>query len=69
MNDFIRYEIKAEAFRLSTGFMAPGKDVAAAANEGEEARLERDEAWAAWCSVNNLMFDRFIKAAEYVGVE
>ncbi len=69
MNDFIRYEIKAEAFRLSTGYMAPGKDMAAVANESDEERDDRHLAWSAWCKINDLMFNRFIKAAETVGVE
>ena len=30
MTDLERYEVKAEAFRICTGHMAPGKDAASA---------------------------------------
>ncbi len=35
------FEVKAESFRLMTGIMAPGKDVAAGANEEGDSRKER----------------------------
>ena len=69
MNDFIRFEIKAEAFRLSTGHLAPGKDMAANAGHSDEEEAERNSMWTAWCAQNNGMFNKFIQAAENVGVE
>ena len=45
-----RFEIQAEAFRIMTGHMAPGKD---AAPESYPAPYkERDAAWEKWSAQN-----------------
>ena len=40
------YELKAEAFRVMTGHMAPGKDAAAASYPAPYE--EREAAWREW---------------------
>ena len=46
LNSTEEYELKAEAFRVMTGHMAPGKDASAA---GYPAPYEeREAAWAEW---------------------
>ncbi len=44
------FEVKAEAFYLQTGMMAPGKDMAAAAGLFDD--LARSVAWVEWCGAN-----------------
>lgn len=46
LTDNERYEVKAEAFRIMTGHMAPGKDAAAASYpEPYEVRRAAFDAW------------------------
>ncbi|MCP3704934.1 MAG: hypothetical protein GY954_18640 [Alteromonas sp.] len=50
MNSIEEYEVRAEAFRLMTGHMAPGKD---AAPESYPAPFEeRSEAYKEWAEDN-----------------
>ena len=66
MTDLERYEIKAEAFRISTGYTAPGKDVAALAHGAPFH--ERAAAWDKWDADNgaivNAMFLAFKRVME-----
>jgi hypothetical protein len=47
-----RFEALAEAFRLETGLLAPGKDAPAAAG-GFPTEEERAARWLAWCAERN----------------
>ena len=60
MNSVAKYELKAEAFRLETGMLAPGKDSPAALNG--PSFEEREAAWTAWQSKHGASFDLFIQA-------
>ncbi len=46
MTDLEHFEVKAEAFRIMTGHMAPGKDASAASYPASYD--ERLAAWTAW---------------------
>lgn len=46
LNSTEEYELKAEAFRVMTGHMAPGKDAAAASYPAPYE--EREAAWREW---------------------
>jgi hypothetical protein len=46
LTDIEKYELRAEAFRVMTGYMAPGKDVSALANQ--VPYMERSAAWNEW---------------------
>lgn len=48
LNTTEEYELKAEAFRVMTGHMAPGKDAAAASYPAPYE--ERETAWQEWCA-------------------
>jgi hypothetical protein len=48
LNSTEEYELKAEAFRVMTGHMAPGKDAAAASYPAPYE--EREAAWRDWCA-------------------
>ncbi len=63
------FEVKAESFRLMTGMMAPGKDVAAGANEDGDSRKEREKEWCEWLKQNNGIMNVFLMAATNVGFE
>lgn len=57
-----RYEILAHAFHAMTGYMAPGKDSAAAANS-PHSLAERQDAWRRWSEkhgdINRAMLNAF----------
>ena len=44
------YDRVASLFHKETGYMAPGKDVAAAMNPSKEDMDERQPAWDKWCA-------------------
>ena len=50
LDSVTEYEIKAEAFRICTGHMAPGKDPASASSPAPFE--ERSAAWDAWMNEN-----------------
>jgi hypothetical protein len=58
----LRYETKAEAFRLHTGMLAPGKDQADGAHTDEE----REQAWKQFQAEYRKSFDLFFYAADRV---
>jgi hypothetical protein len=62
MNANTRLEIKAEAFRLDTGMMAPFKDDPS----GDHTEEERLSEWSAWSKQNEAHFQKFIRATERV---
>ena len=62
MDSYTSYEIKAEAFRLMTGHMAPGKDPAAASYPASFE--ERSEIWDAWLESNGECVIAMLKAAD-----
>jgi hypothetical protein len=59
-----RYEIKAEAFRIITGHMAPGKD--ASPHSYPASYEERSDAWGKFWSTNIPIAEAMIKAFERV---
>ena len=58
----LRYETKAEAFRLHTGMLAPGKDQRNDAHTDEE----REQAWKEFQAEYRKAFDLFFYAADRV---
>lgn len=50
MNANEMFEVQAEAFRLMTGHLAPGKDMGAMGSE--RADEERRAAYKVWCEEN-----------------
>lgn len=50
LTNYERFEIQAEAFRIMTGNMAPGKDAAAASYPAPYE--EREAAWKEWNAQN-----------------
>ncbi len=54
----LRYEIRAECFRLETGFVAPGKD----SRDGNDPE-EVNAVWAKWNAENKRKLDTFFYAA------
>lgn len=64
-----RYEIRAEAFRIMTGHMAPGKSASAASNPASPE--ERNAAYLEWAAAHTncvramlLAFERVMPDAE-----
>ena len=57
MNDVEWYEIKAEAFRICCGHMAPGKDPAAASYPAPFE--DRAAAWEKWTLENQQVIAAF----------
>lgn len=64
MNANTRYEIKARAFNLMTGHMAPGKDSPAAA--GPTDYDERELAWLRWLDTNRHCIESMFQAFEEI---
>ncbi len=62
MDSYISYEIKAEAFRIMTGYMAPGKDAASASYPAPIA--EREAAWTKWLTENSECIKAMLSAAD-----
>jgi len=66
MDSLDEFEIKAEAFRLMTGMMAPGKDVPSVFSDSEESFEVRAEAYADWQLRNIKCIAAMIVACERV---
>lgn len=64
MNANERFEIKARAFQLMTGMMAPGKDCPAAGGPINEA--VRDETWHEWREFHAKIIAAMITAFEEI---
>ena len=64
LSEIEKYEIKAEAFRIMTGHMAPGKDVSPHAHGA--SLEERQDAWNQWCVDHVQAVRCAILAMEYV---
>jgi hypothetical protein len=62
INAGLRYEIKAEAFRLQTGMLAPGKDQC----DGAHIDYERELAWKEFQAEYRKAFDLFFHSADRV---
>lgn len=69
MDNIQRYEVKAEAFRICTGHMAPGKDPASASYPAPFE--ERAKAWEEWHEKHGLViaamftaFNRIVREDE-----
>lgn len=60
------FEIKAEAFRIMTGYMAPGKDAPMYAYAGREDEEERHRQWGAWCMTYSGIIRAMLRAVEHV---
>jgi hypothetical protein len=58
------FEVRAEAFRIMTGYMAPGKSVAAAAYAGEAHEKAKEAAWAEWNAKYSPCIDAMFLAFE-----
>lgn len=68
MNSVLRYEIKAEAFRIITGHMPPGKD--AAAGSYPESFESRALLWEYWLKSNSSCIDAmFLSFERMTGVD
>lgn len=64
LDSYYRYEIKAEAFRIMTGHMAPGKDPASASYP--ESPEVRSEVWEAWLKEYGKALNAMITAFERI---
>ena len=64
MNANDRYEIKAEAFRIMTGHMAPGKDPASASYPASFE--ERMEAWQKWLNDYHIIITAMFTAFDRI---
>ena len=57
-----RFELLATVFYMTTGMMAPGKDIAAA--RGVDDYEERAITFASWCSEYKRINDAWLKCLE-----
>jgi hypothetical protein len=64
MNANVLFEIKAEAFRIMTGMMAPGKDVGMAGSE--HTYEERCRIWGDWIGNNYEVINAMLKAVDTI---
>ena len=64
MSPNLAYEIKAEAFRTMTGYMAPGKDASIFAYPGPIE--ERSDAWDKWRKENDACIRAMLVAVERI---
>ena len=64
MNANISFEIKAEAFRRMTGYMAPGKDAGMAGESASYA--ERCHVWGDWLANNEEIITALLEAVETI---
>ena len=64
MDEIERYEVKAEAFRICTGHMAPGKDPASASYPAPFD--ERAKAWDEWHATHALPIAAMLTAFERI---
>lgn len=64
LNEIEEYELKAEAFKIMTGYLAPGKD--AAMIGGGVPYEERVAAWEKWIAVNGATARAFITALRVI---
>ena len=63
-DSIVRYEIKARAFQIMTGKMAPGKDVPAAMARNDGGG--RQKLWEEWCEEHGTLVFAVITAAEEI---
>lgn len=61
LTSFERYEIKAEAFRILTGHLAPGKDAPSAGNPADYE--VRQALWYFWTGSNANIIEALLQAA------
>ena len=61
MNDIERYEVQAEAFRIMTGMMAPGKSESPHAYSGH-SEDERYDAWRQWQKAHSKVICAMLEA-------
>jgi len=64
LNEIEEYEFKAEAFRIMTGHMAPGKDVGMMG--GGAPYEERVAAWTQWEASHGATANAFVKALRVI---
>lgn len=64
LNNYERYEIQAEAFRIMTGHMAPGKD--ASMHSYPAPYEERMAAWVEWSALNIDLVHAMLTATERI---
>ena len=64
MNANTAFEIKAEAFRIMTGMMAPGKDEGMAG--GAHTYEERCQRWGDWIGLHGEVVNAMLKATDSV---
>jgi len=67
MNGLLAYEFIAEAFRIDTGYMAPGKDPGIMS--GDATFEERFEAWEEWNKCNYSIIRAFTLSASRILAE
>ena len=64
MSSVMKYELKAECFRMMTGHIAPGKDAPAAfPSEPYETRLAE---WKSWWTENSEAVSAMLAAIETI---
>lgn len=61
-SSYLSYEVKAEAFRIMTGMVAPGKDSVLA----QESMSARFEAFENWLENNSQIINAMILAVDRV---
>jgi len=59
------FEIRARLFQNETGWMAPGKDSAAAA--GVDSSAEREASYRVWIKIRGDFLDKTLRAMEGLG--
>lgn len=64
MDAYYRYEIKAEAFRIMTGHMAPGKD--APPQSYPAPYEEREKVWRQWLLDNEECINAMLLAVDRI---
>lgn len=64
MDNLTKYEFIAEAFRIDTGMMAPGKDVPAALSSDDFH--QRMSAWTKWRRDNQGIIRAFELSANHI---
>ena len=62
MNAGLRYELRARAFELMTGQLAPGKDAPAEVNGA--SMEEREQAWREWLEQHFACVEAMLKAVD-----
>lgn len=66
LTELEKFEIVAEAFRLMTGMMAPGKDAGMFAYQGADYETERRNLFDAWSKANSELVQAMFAAFDRI---